>query len=94
MAFNFKALFTPIEHFKKEPYVPTLVKRVLLQGKPEIMQYKGTWPVEHVVLPALEKWEKEQMEQGVMNKDWKVGTLDESPFFPGWEEQWHVEQGF
>ncbi|KAF2456504.1 hypothetical protein BDY21DRAFT_347400 [Lineolata rhizophorae] len=94
VVFNFKGLFTPVEEFADEPYVPSIVLKVLREGKKSIMEYKNTWHVEHVVIPALEKFEKEQVEKGMVEKDWNVHTLDESPFFPGWEEKWHRMQGF
>lgn len=58
------------------------------------MEYKNTWHVEHVALPALEKWAEEQEENGMVQRDWDVGTLKESPWFPGWKEKWHRQQGF
>jgi len=58
------------------------------------MEYKNTWHVEHRVTPALEQYAKEQEEKGVVSEDWVCHTLAESPFFPGWEEKWHREQGF
>ncbi|KAL8946517.1 MAG: hypothetical protein Q9222_007103, partial [Ikaeria aurantiellina] len=69
--FNFKALFTPIEDFRKyalypdprhpnEPHIPALLHHILLNAKPAIMKYKNTWHVEHVALPALSRWKEEQ----------------------------------
>ena len=58
------------------------------------MEYKSTWHVEHKVLPALEAWAKEQEDNGLVEKGWEVRTLDESPWFPEWEEKWHRQQGF
>ena len=92
--FNFKALFTPIEEFRDEPYIPALVAKVLKDGKKSIMEYKSTWHVEHVALPALEKWAEEQQEKEMTERDWEVRTLEESPWFPGWTEKWHRQQGF
>jgi hypothetical protein len=92
--FNFKAVFTPVAEFRDEPRVPALISKVLREGKKAIMEYKNTWHVEHVVLPALARWEEEQVERGLVEKDWQVSTLDESPFFPGWEEKWRRQQGF
>ncbi|KAI9751140.1 MAG: Zn finger-containing GTPase- Activating Protein for ARF [Chaenotheca gracillima] len=92
--FNFKALFTPVEAFRDEPYVPALCQRVLTGGKRSLMEYKNTWHVEHVVLPALEEWVQEQEKDGIVEEGWEVKTLDESPWFPGWEQKWRTEQGF
>ena len=94
IVFNFKAVFTPVEEFRDEPYIPSLILKVLNEGKESIMKYKNTWHVEHVVKPALEEFEKEQIENGVIEMNWKVETLDDSPWFPGWEEKWHRQQGF
>ncbi|KAF2751301.1 hypothetical protein M011DRAFT_394777 [Sporormia fimetaria CBS 119925] len=94
IVFNFKALFTPVERFREEPYIPALVLKVLKEGKRSIMEYKGAWHTEHVIIPALEKYAKEQVERGMVEEGWDERTLDESPWFPGWEEKWHREQGF
>jgi hypothetical protein len=94
VVFNFKALFTPVTEFRDEPYVPALLAKILKEGKTSLMKYKGTWHVEHAVLPALEEWKREQVEKGWVREDWEEATLDESPYFPGWEEKWHRQQGF
>ena len=92
--FNFKGLFTSVSEFRDEPAIPPLIVKILKEGKKSIMNYKNTWHVEHVVLPALEEWSKEQEENGLVERDWNVTTLEESPFFKGWEEKWHRQQGF
>lgn len=94
VVFNFKVLFTPISEFRDEPGVPGLVGKVLREGKKELLEYKGTWCVEHVVLPWVEEWEREQRGAGVVGVGWGVGTLEEAPYFRGWMEKWHRQQGF
>jgi len=94
IVFNFKALFTPITSFRDEPYIPSIALKVLREGKRNLMEHKDTWHTEHVVIPALEAYEREQLEKGLIVKDWEPCTLDEYPWFPGWEEKWHREQGF
>ncbi|CAK4032394.1 hypothetical protein BAUCODRAFT_378966 [Lecanosticta acicola] len=94
VVFNFKGLFTPMEEFRDEAYIPSLVLQVLREGRENLMEYKGTWHTEHVAIPALEAWEREQVEAGLMEEGWEPHTLDESPFFPGWEEKWRRQQGF
>jgi len=94
IVFNFKALFTPVAEFRDEPYVPSILLKVLKEGKENLMKYKNTWHVEHAVLPALEEYQKEQEEKGMIEKNWEVNTLDESPWFPNWKEKWHAQQGF
>lgn len=92
--FNFKALFTPISEFRDEAYIPALCVKVLKEGKRNMMQYKSTWHVEHIAIPALDRWAREQEENGVTEKGWEVHTLAESPWFPGWEDKWKRQQGF
>ncbi|KAF8962066.1 hypothetical protein BDZ97DRAFT_1663350 [Flammula alnicola] len=87
IVFNFKALFTPLTQFRNEPYIPRLVSTILRDGARPFMQYKGTNHTEHKVLPALDEWAREQEEKGWVPKDWAVRTLDENPFYPGWESQ-------
>ncbi|KAL2064755.1 hypothetical protein VTL71DRAFT_3894 [Oculimacula yallundae] len=100
VVFNFKALFTPVTEFRDEPYIPALCVKILNEGKKNLMEYKGTWHTEHVVIPELEKYAREQVEKGLVKpeldgqEEWEVATLAESPYFPGWEEKWHRQQGF
>lgn len=94
VVFNFKALFTPVSEFRDEPYVPSLLLKVLREGKQSLMEYKSTWHTEHVVIPAMEKFEREQIEKGLIDGEWEPHTLDESPFFPGWRGKWAKQQGF
>lgn len=94
LLFNFKTSFTPLPALREEPYIPALAHRVLTQGPEQILKYKNTWYVEHVALPALERYEREQVENGMVEEGWEVQTLDNAPFYPGWEEKWRSKQGF
>ncbi|KNG90475.1 hypothetical protein ANOM_001272 [Aspergillus nomiae NRRL 13137] len=94
IVFNFKALFTPVTEFRDEPGVPALITKVLKEGKRSIMEYKNTWHVEHVILPKLEEWAKEQEENGLVPSGWEVATLDDSPWYQNWQKKWHRQQGF
>lgn len=92
--FNFKALFTPVAEFRDEPFVPALLMKILTQAKKNLLEYKNTWHTEHVCLPALERFAREQVEQGVVPEEWEPHTLEETPWFPGWAEKWKRQQGF
>lgn len=92
--FNFKALFTPIPALRDEPGLPGLLLKILREGDREILGYKNTWHVEHVVVPALEEMDRYQRDKGMVEEGWEAETLEESPFFPGWREKWIREQGF
>jgi hypothetical protein len=94
VVFNFKCLFTPVSSLSDEAYIPGLVARILKEGKRELMEYKGTRGVEHVVVTALEGMEALQKERGVVEEGWEVKTLEDYPWFPGWEGTWRGEQGF
>ncbi|KIK45815.1 hypothetical protein CY34DRAFT_22348 [Suillus luteus UH-Slu-Lm8-n1] len=90
IVFNFKALFTPVTDFRNEPFIPKLLLKVLLEGKKVILEYKGTWHIEHKVIPALREWAKEQEDNGWVPKDWQERTLNEDPFYPGWEKHYPI----
>ncbi|KAI0200927.1 alpha-1,2-mannosyltransferase [Astrocystis sublimbata] len=94
VVFNFKALFTPIEEVRDEPYVPSLILAFLRNGKANIKNYKSVGGVKHIFTPTLEGYEREQKETGLIDKDWEPSTLEEGPFFQGWEKKWHAQQGF
>ncbi|KAI3333945.1 alpha-1,2-mannosyltransferase [Ustulina deusta] len=94
IVFNFKALFTPIEAFQDEAYIPSILLKVLRHAKENLMKYKHAPHMEDAVVPLLKKYELEQKEAGLMEKDWDAQTSDESPFFPQWEKKWHAQQGF
>ncbi|KAJ5270373.1 hypothetical protein N7497_008859 [Penicillium chrysogenum] len=94
VVFNFKGLFTPVTEFRDEPGVPALVMKVVTDGKKNLIDYKSVWHVQHVVLPKLKEWAEEQKDNGLVPKDWEASTLDDSPWFKGWQEKWHRQQGF
>ncbi|CZT03548.1 hypothetical protein WAI453_012276 [Rhynchosporium graminicola] len=100
VVFNFNALFTPVTEFRNEPYIPALLVKILKEGKKNLMEYKGTWHIEHICIPKLEEYAQEQVAKGWVKpegdgqEEWEIATLAESPYFPGWEEKWHRQQGF
>ncbi|KAF7322517.1 hypothetical protein HMN09_00030200 [Mycena chlorophos] len=87
IVFNFKALFTPVEQFRREPYVPRLLLKILRESKDSLMAYKAIEHTGHLVIPALVQWTKEQEDKGWVPVDWEERTLAEDPFFPGWDEK-------
>lgn len=94
IVFNFKAVFSPFTDLGEEPLIPALLLKVLREGKEDLVSYKCLQHVKNVAMDALELWAKEQTEAGIVPGDWEVSTLDESPFFPGWEDIWRARQGF
>lgn len=94
IVFNFKAVFTPITELRDEPFMPALLLKVLQEGKKSLIDYKTLDHVKEVTMKACEEWAQEQVEKGMVPKDWEIGTVRESPFFPGWEKKWHAQQGF
>ncbi|KAK3935623.1 hypothetical protein QBC46DRAFT_461968 [Diplogelasinospora grovesii] len=94
IVFNFKAVFTPLAQLRDEPFIPALLLKVLQEGKENLINYKCVDHVRKVAMEALEVWAKEQVQSGIVPENWEVGTLEDSPFFPGWEDKWHRLQGF
>jgi len=94
VVFNFKAMFYPVTDFKHEPYIPSLLLKNMREGKRNLIEHKRLGETRHVVEPLLEEFERYQIENGVIEKDWEVETLEQHPFSSGWEERWHEQQGF
>lgn len=94
IVFNFKAFFTPVTELRDEPGIPALLATILKNSKKDLLVYKKTPVIEHVLIPLFEEWKREQEAAGLVVKDWDVTTLEDSPFFQGWEEKWRRQQGF
>ncbi|KAB8247110.1 hypothetical protein BDV35DRAFT_380020 [Aspergillus flavus] len=92
MVFSFRVLFTPVTQFQNEPYIPSLFLKNYREVKPNLLKHKNIWHTEATILPALELWEREQKEQGIIPEDWQPATLDNYPYYPGWEERWNANQ--
>ncbi|KAL1888547.1 hypothetical protein Sste5346_009503 [Sporothrix stenoceras] len=95
IVFNFKATFTLLTDLRTEPYVPALLHQILNEGDQRLVTPGKC--MEHTrqdVLPPLRSWADEQAKAGVVPDDWEPRTLDESPFYPGWEAVWRTAQGF
>ena len=87
IVFNFKPIFTPITSFRNEPYIPRLLLKILREANRPLLEDKTTPHIERKLIPALEEWSLEQEEKGWVPREWKEGTLNEVPFFPGWAKQ-------
>lgn len=94
VVFNFKAIFTPMTDLRDEPYIPSPLYKQITEGKAKLTEPKVHRHILPIVLEALQKWKKEQIEKGIIPQDWTEETLAESPFYPGWEERWHRQVGF
>lgn len=92
--FNFKVIFTPFVELRYEPYIPSLMRKQITDGKKELIAKKVPAQISSEVLHLLEEWEREQIETGIVPVDWEVQTLDESPFYPGWEGLWQKKLNF
>ncbi|KAJ0425928.1 hypothetical protein BJY00DRAFT_324399 [Aspergillus carlsbadensis] len=93
VVFNFKAVFSPVVELREEPYIPALLYKQVTEGKRVITEPKVHKHILRVVLQALKEWKKEQVEKGVVERDWEEETLQESPFYPGWDETWKRRGG-
>ncbi|KAM7210510.1 Protein of unknown function (DUF3445) domain containing protein [Rhypophila decipiens] len=94
VVFNFKVVITPLDELREEPYIPRLLYTILEGGKENLIEYKCHPNVRRVAMETLKIWAEEQEERGIVERDWEVGTLEESPFFKGWREKWATQQGF
>jgi hypothetical protein len=94
IVFNFKVIFTPLEALREEPYIPSLSRKQLGEGNPRLIAKKASPRMKAIAMDALEIWEEEQVQQGMIPKSWVPETLEESPFYPGWEDDWSKRVGF
>ncbi len=92
VAFNFKPVLTPLVDLRREPFVPALLRTVLAEGDADLMSYKCLDHTKKAALAALDTWADEQVKDGIVPPNWDARTLDESPFFPGWEAMWRARQ--
>lgn len=75
--------------------MPALLHHILREGDQRLVTPGKC--MEHTrqnVLSLLKGWADEQEKTGVVPVDWEPRTLDESPFYPGWEAVWRTAQGF
>jgi hypothetical protein len=86
VVFNFKAVFTPFKDLASEPHVPALLHKVVTGGQKVLIDYKMEPHVQKIVSDTCAEWAKMQLDEGIVPKDWEVGTLEEHPYFPGWKE--------
>lgn len=86
VVFNFKAVFTPLADLAAEPYVPALLHRVITQGDKRLIDYKMEKHVLNIAAEHLGRWARKQEEDGLVEEGWEVGTLEQQPFFPGWQD--------
>ncbi|KAI4599581.1 hypothetical protein KJ359_002028 [Pestalotiopsis sp. 9143b] len=86
VVFNFKAVFTPLADLAAEPYVPALLHRVVTQGDKRLIDYKMEKHVLDIAAEHLGRWARKQEEDGLVEEGWEVGTLEQQPFFPGWQD--------
>ncbi|KAE8151691.1 hypothetical protein BDV25DRAFT_171261 [Aspergillus avenaceus] len=94
IVFDFKVAFTPLTELKEEPYIPSLLRKQLDEAKPALTAGKIYPHLRETVIDALCEWEGYQIGKGMMSQGWEVGTLAESPFYPGWEGRWRGRVGF
>ncbi|KAK8118062.1 uncharacterized protein PG998_006343 [Apiospora kogelbergensis] len=85
--FNFKAVFNKLTDLRREPYVPALLHRVVAAGPRDLIGYKMERHVEALAKDCLAEWAAEQVADGLVPKDWDVGTLEQHPYFPGWKDK-------
>lgn len=85
--FNFKAVFTPLAALAAEPRVPALLLRVLTAGRRELVDYKCERHVERLAVAQLREWADRQAEDGLVPADWEPATLEQHPYFPGWQDE-------
>jgi hypothetical protein len=69
-----------IDEMKDEPLVPSLMKKILFEGPPDIVKYKNFQVFRDHIEPYLQSLIDRQMDLGIITKDTPVKTLPTYPF--------------
>lgn len=73
-------LYYSIDEMKNEPLVPSLLRKIILEGPEKIVKYKSFKVVESHIVPYLDKLIQSQIDRGLITKDQQVRTLPTYPF--------------
>lgn len=73
-------VFYTIDEMKDEPMVPSILKKVILEGPEKIVKYKNFAVIEKHIIPYLDRLIQRQIDMGLIKEDQPVKTLPTYPF--------------
>lgn len=73
-------VFYTIDEMKDEPMVPSILKKVILEGPDKIVKYKNFSVIEKHIIPYLDRLIQRQIDLGIIKEDQPIKTLATYPF--------------
>ncbi|KAJ8100882.1 hypothetical protein POJ06DRAFT_249745 [Lipomyces tetrasporus] len=78
--FSNHPIFYSIEEMKDEPFVPSMLKKVVLEGPDKILKYKGFEKCDQHLIPYLDRLIQRQIDLGIIKADDPLRTRPSYPF--------------
>ncbi|KAK9471807.1 uncharacterized protein V1510DRAFT_419060 [Dipodascopsis tothii] len=78
--FSNHPIFYSIEEMKDEPFVPSMLKKVVLEGPEKILKYKGFEKFDDHLIPYLDRLIQRQIDMGIIKADDPLKTRPAYPF--------------
>ncbi|KAK9461371.1 uncharacterized protein V1516DRAFT_675773 [Lipomyces oligophaga] len=78
--FSNHPIFYSIEEMKDEPFVPSILKKVILDGPEKILKYKGFEKFDEHLIPYIDSLIQRQIDLGIISADDPVRTRKAYPF--------------
>lgn len=78
--FSNHPIFYSIEEMKDEPFVPSILKKVVLEGPEKILKYKGFEKFDQHLVPYLDSLIQRQIDLGIIKADDPIKTSKSYPF--------------
>ncbi|KAK9344219.1 hypothetical protein V1522DRAFT_185425 [Lipomyces starkeyi] len=78
--FSNHPIFYSIEEMKDEPFVPSMLKKVVLEGPEKILKYKGFEKCDQHLIPYLDRLIQRQIDLGIIQADDSPRTRPSYPF--------------
>lgn len=73
-------IFYSLDEMKDEPGIPSLIKKIIWEGPPDIIKSKHYDLVREHITEYLDSLIKRQLELGIIDENYKVKTLPTYPF--------------
>ncbi|KAK9479458.1 hypothetical protein V1514DRAFT_327964 [Lipomyces japonicus] len=78
--FSNHPIFYSIDEMKDEPMIPSILKKVILDGPEKILKYKAFEKFDQHLMPYLDSLIQRQIDLGIITKDQPIKTRPSYPF--------------
>ncbi|KAK7204791.1 hypothetical protein BZA70DRAFT_280011 [Myxozyma melibiosi] len=80
IVFSNHPIFYSIDEMKDEPFIPSILKKVVLEGPDKILKYKGFEKFDQHLVPYLDSLIQRQYDLGIIKPDEQLKTRKSYPF--------------